>query len=444
MSDSEGESPAKGKTPLLEKYAPHLPPSSSDQAPSTGDSAKPKLSLYQRIQAAKAAVGEREEREEREGALATPLPESGDEDQEESDREKSDDEEPNQEESGQEEPDEVGVGEIADEDNSFVDSAVESEDENPQDTAQEQIAASSSPKSNVAEEAKPEQAEVISALQSPVESDDDDQDSSEQEMNEHNSNCDDHEASSEEEDKTTSKKVRTLTEMAENRVLGQLKKVVTGYQATANYCCGGSIPISSAASQPNAERPGTSKAPITSLPTVLRWDVADKPGFSQRLQFPLPSESATQDNTKSLNDLLKACSPATFGLDGEDVLDETYRKAGKLDRSQFSTDFHPHDHGIVDAINQILLPDFRSPGMKGRGEHRGVLAEQYKFNVRSKPPELFPRLTKFRSTRDRQESFELMLILPEGQHNLARLLSACPIHIKVFYNCSLKLNKPSF
>ena len=77
----------------------------------------------------------------------------------------------------------------------------------------------------------------------------------------------------EEEGKTTSKKVRTLTEMAENRVL----------------------------------------------------------------------------DTKSFNDLLKACVPATFGLDGEDILDETYRKAGKLDRSQFSTDFRPHHYGIVDA-----------------------------------------------------------------------------------------------
>lgn len=91
--------------------------------------------------------------------------------------------------------------------------------------------------------------------------------------------------------------------------------------------------------------------------------------------------SEAPDNKSSLDGLVAACAPATFGLGGEDVLDETYRKAGKLDRSQFAIDFHPHDYGIVDAISQILLPDFRSPGMEGRGEHRGVFAELYKLNV---------------------------------------------------------------
>ena len=54
--------------------------------------------------------------------------------------------------------------------------------------------------------------------------------------------------------------------------------------------------------------------------------------------------------------MLHSCAPATIGLNGQDVLDETYRKAGKLDKSQFSVDFDPHDYGVVDAIAQTLLP----------------------------------------------------------------------------------------
>ncbi|KAL9015715.1 MAG: hypothetical protein Q9180_008847, partial [Flavoplaca navasiana] len=68
---------------------------------------------------------------------------------------------------------------------------------------------------------------------------------------------------------------------------------------------------------------------------------------------------------------------ATFGLGNRDVLDEGYRKAGKLDNTAFSTDFHPHDYGIVDAVQQILMPQ--------GGEAHGVRAELYKLNIYSAP-----------------------------------------------------------
>ena len=47
---------------------------------------------------------------------------------------------------------------------------------------------------------------------------------------------------------------------------------------------------------------------------------------------------------------------ATFGRGGEDVLDEGYRRAKKLDRWQFATNFHPAEYGILDEVSQILLP----------------------------------------------------------------------------------------
>lgn len=75
--------------------------------------------------------------------------------------------------------------------------------------------------------------------------------------------------------------------------------------------------------------------------------------------------------------LVQDCQPATFGYQGSDVLDETYRKAGKLDRSAFSIDFCPYEHGIIDTIAQVLLPN--AGGTIGT---RGVKAELYKLNVR--------------------------------------------------------------
>lgn len=64
------------------------------------------------------------------------------------------------------------------------------------------------------------------------------------------------------------------------------------------------------------------------------------------------------------------------------MLDERYRKASKLDRSQFSIDFHPHDYEILDFIAQTLLHDVsQTDFLRNRGDHRGVLAELYKLNV---------------------------------------------------------------
>lgn len=87
-----------------------------------------------------------------------------------------------------------------------------------------------------------------------------------------------------------------------------------------------------------------------------------------------------------LEQLVKDCKPATFGLDGKDVLDETIRKGGKLESSEFSTSFNPYDFGIVDAIVQALLPSIVRPeGKASYSERWGVVAELYKLNVYSGP-----------------------------------------------------------
>ncbi|KAG5637332.1 hypothetical protein H0H81_004978 [Sphagnurus paluster] len=68
-----------------------------------------------------------------------------------------------------------------------------------------------------------------------------------------------------------------------------------------------------------------------------------------------------------------ACEPATFGLGQKDVLNEDYRKAGKMDASNFSMKCHMSDLGIVDRICEQLLyaPE----------DQKYVKAELYKLNL---------------------------------------------------------------
>ncbi|KAF8073371.1 hypothetical protein FPV67DRAFT_1477514 [Lyophyllum atratum] len=87
----------------------------------------------------------------------------------------------------------------------------------------------------------------------------------------------------------------------------------------------------------------------------------------------LDLSQATEDDLKTL---ASACEPATFGRDQEDVLDESYRKAGKMDSESFSTKFNVDKLGIVDRIRGQLLD--------GADEEKVVSAELYKLNVYGK------------------------------------------------------------
>jgi hypothetical protein len=78
-----------------------------------------------------------------------------------------------------------------------------------------------------------------------------------------------------------------------------------------------------------------------------------------------------------LEDLTAACQAATFGLGGEDVLDETYRKAGKLDSEQFATKLHHEVYSILSSALSILYDD----GDEDDEKMGGVVAELYKLNV---------------------------------------------------------------
>ena len=75
----------------------------------------------------------------------------------------------------------------------------------------------------------------------------------------------------------------------------------------------------------------------------------------------------------ALAHLAQACDPASFGRNGEDVHDESYRKAGKLDRGAFAVDLDLEKSGLMDVIRHNLLD--------AKNSQNAIRAELYKLNV---------------------------------------------------------------
>ena len=158
-------------------------------------------------------------------------------------------------------------------------------------------------------------------------------------------------------------------------LLQSLSDAVSGQAATATFACGGSVPIV----EPAVTRDAVVTEPKPScLPVALRWDAPTFPTGS-KIVFPLQFEK--EASQLMLNALEKVCQPATFGLAGNDVLDENYRRAIKLDASTFPTNFHPHDCGIIESIQQILLPSTIGGGQLIGIGPKGVRVELYNLNV---------------------------------------------------------------
>jgi hypothetical protein len=101
------------------------------------------------------------------------------------------------------------------------------------------------------------------------------------------------------------------------------------------------------------------------------------------------SYNPPMSQTSAVDELVTACEAATFGFQGKDVLDLKHRKALKLEPSKFSCNFHPADYGILDSINQLMLP--LHPG------GRNIRAELYKLNI-------YSQSGKFRSHIDTPRS----------------------------------------
>lgn len=159
--------------------------------------------------------------------------------------------------------------------------------------------------------------------------------------------------------------------------------------------------------------------PPSAPPVIIRWD-AD--GSIGKIRIPLQG-----DESPDLDRLIKNGLPATFGHDGNDVLDESYRKAIKLDCDQFSSNFHPHDHGILDIISQTLLPTVAGFKLADQGpksadktylsEDWGLVAELYKLNIYSAPSGRFK--THVDTPRGPRQWGSLVVCLPVSHQGMS-------------------------
>jgi hypothetical protein len=81
----------------------------------------------------------------------------------------------------------------------------------------------------------------------------------------------------------------------------------------------------------------------------------------------------TNATSDELEQLAQACQPATFGRNDEDVMDETYRKAGKMDLELFSAPLVYDYTDVVKIVRDCLLD--------GTDSVRKLKVELHKLNV---------------------------------------------------------------
>jgi hypothetical protein len=157
-----------------------------------------------------------------------------------------------------------------------------------------------------------------------------------------------------------------------------LQKLQTALKNSARgstFSCGGFLPIKPQAIQEDGDLTPRTSAQVSDQvvlvkPITIRYGLH---GSGQILTLPCPT-----DTDSTLPSLLARCEPAVFGRNGQNVLDESYRRATKLDTTDFVTDFSPYEAGIINIIAQLLLP--------GTGDTRcGIRAELYKLNAYSGP-----------------------------------------------------------
>ncbi|GLA46308.1 hypothetical protein AnigIFM63604_009780 [Aspergillus niger] len=157
----------------------------------------------------------------------------------------------------------------------------------------------------------------------------------------------------------------------------QLREAIESETSSASFACGGSIPITNL-----IDSEQSAAGPMSPRVQIVHW--GDEHEFTaQRLTLPLLND-ASDSSIHGLQELLDACQPASFGRGGQDILDPEYRRAGKLDPDRFLTSFHPADFGIIELIEQILLPGISSE-TENRLQFRKLKAELYKLNVYSGP-----------------------------------------------------------
>ncbi|KAJ7604700.1 hypothetical protein DFH06DRAFT_1386838 [Mycena polygramma] len=116
--------------------------------------------------------------------------------------------------------------------------------------------------------------------------------------------------------------------------------------------------------------------PVKAEDLTIYYDVAGEKNARARLMLRLGGSRIDLGNAtaEDLVALASACDQATFGKDQKDVLDETYRKAGKMDLNKFAARLDVVSSGLIDAISPDLLQGQDT-------DTKALRAELYKLNV---------------------------------------------------------------
>ncbi|THW48999.1 hypothetical protein D6C85_01435 [Aureobasidium pullulans] len=168
--------------------------------------------------------------------------------------------------------------------------------------------------------------------------------------------------------------------MSENHLLEAFASALGESDSKSTFACGGTIPIILNTSSP-------SEHTSSIMPTqVFNQTVRTKPvtirygplGHGQTLSLP----TETTKDPAFLN-LISTCEPASFGREGKDVFDEQYRKATKLDTTEFCSSFCPYETGIIDVVTQLLMPSAKHEIAKRPAHGPEVLSVQLAEDVRA-------------------------------------------------------------
>ncbi|KAL1692036.1 hypothetical protein GGG16DRAFT_112548 [Schizophyllum commune] len=148
------------------------------------------------------------------------------------------------------------------------------------------------------------------------------------------------------------------------------------------------------------------------------WDTLPvKPDEEIKLFYGKPGDAHCLDIAHPTEDQLQrleaACERATFGRNQEDVLDETYRKAGKMDTSNLSTNFSPPPSFLGHVRDELLQ----------RHDTR-LVYELYKLNVYGKDAFFKPH----KDTPRGPSSYGTLIVVFPAPHTGGELIFSDPKH----------------
>lgn len=180
----------------------------------------------------------------------------------------------------------------------------------------------------------------------------------------------------------------SLTNTTLKEIYRDIRDSIESETASPSFVCGGSIPV---------EKVG------------IFWATSDD-STARKLSLPLDQQSP-ESSVNALQRLVRDCSPASFGRGQQDVIDPEYRKAGKLDTSQFASTFELSHHNILPDVEAFLLPAIQDQSQgQNDMQFRRLTAELYKLNIYSGPSGLFQ--THVDTPRAKNQIGSLVVCLP--------------------------------